>query len=292
MNNLFSIHQLVKSYNNKTILEIDDLEFQSGQFVALMGKNGSGKSTLMRLMASQETFQAGDIKYQEQSLIKPTAQINPNLAFVSEDSWLPFSESLKFWCHMFQKLYKNFDLHLFEKLTANLEVDISNSFHSMSRGQKIKAVFCLLASKHPKVYILDEITSVLDSGSRWFVMDFLAQEAKAGALILMSTNIADEMQGFATDIVFLEKGRVLFKSPTSILTQQFGKFRLTKNHQVSANALAVITARRISYNSDDTVVYLYTKAPNLDLTIPGWIEDHRQITVSDLMSYFTTGREI
>ncbi|MBD3160478.1 MAG: ATP-binding cassette domain-containing protein [Candidatus Eisenbacteria bacterium] len=51
-----------KRYGDKTVFRGLDLEVERGQKIALVGPNGAGKSTLMRILAGEESLQAGERK--------------------------------------------------------------------------------------------------------------------------------------------------------------------------------------------------------------------------------------
>ena len=284
--NTYSISNLSKSYNKICVLEVEQLSLKSGQFVILMGKNGSGKSTLMRLIAQQELFDSGEILFQGQPLISSQVIINPQTVFISEEHELPFAVKLTHWAETFLKMYPNYDQKTLTRLTHSLEIDTQKSFHSLSRGQKMKALFCLQAPKRPQIYILDEITSVLDSGSRWTLMQFLKEEVMRGCLVVMSTNIASEMQGFASNVLFLEKGRIIFDSPCDDLKKHFRKIRVT--NVCPPMTIKNLGARKISFIKDDTWIYLHLRKKDVETSVlQGVDEDQREITIADVQSYFT-----
>ena len=280
---MFEIQSIKKTYNKKTVLEGISTRFSPGEFVALMGKNGSGKSTLMRLLAQQELVDGGDILFLEQSLRKSNTVINPFIAFISEDHQLPLSISLERWADHYASISRIYDRELLKRLRDDLEVDFSQNFHSLSRGQKAKALFCLLAARRPKAYILDEITSVLDPGSRWTLMEFLKREVSTNRLVIMSTNIASEMHGFATHTLFLEHGRPLFSARTDQLQDHFQAFRIPP---ALGETLGSGKFRRILKNSDGSWTYLMSKTDGEKFP-PGALEERREITLADVQSYFT-----
>ena len=279
----FVLKNIVKTYRKKRVLDLSEMTFKSGQFVALMGKNGSGKSTLMRLLAQHEPFDSGEILFGLKSLASTSVELNPQLVFISEDQVLPYPVGLSYWVTIHKKLYPQFDDAIFQRLTRQFEIDTKQSFHSMSRGQKMKALFCLQAPKRPNIYLLDEITAVLDASSRWTLIQFLSEEALRGCVVIMSTNIASEMQGFATDVVFLEKGKLIFSSNSKSLHAHFQKVRVTKDKILLLTP--DLAAKFIGANSDNTWTYMFLKANG---NAPAGVEnDARGITISEVQSYFT-----
>ncbi len=283
----YVITKLVKTYNKTKVLDIAELGFRSGQFIALMGKNGSGKSTLLRLLARQELFDSGEIQFRGESLSTTTVEINPVMTFISEEHELPFTVPVSYWIDANRRMYPEYDEKLLARLLEVFEIDATKTFHSLSRGQKMKALLCIEAPKRPMLYLLDEITAVLDSGSRWSMMQFLAEEIARGCLVVMSTNIAGELQGFATDVVLMDKGAVRFTSAVKNLKNHYRKVRVPGTQD--EKALKEAGARRISFNTDSNWIYMHDRSSSHPL-LKAADEDQREVTIAEIQSFFTASK--
>ncbi len=184
-------------------------------------------------------------------------------------------------------MYPDYDEKLLARLLQIFEIDATKTFHSLSRGQKMKALLCIEAPKRPMLYLLDEITAVLDSGSRWSLMQFLAEEIARGCLVVMSTNIAGELQGFATDVVLMNKGVVTFTSPVANLKRHYRKVRILRTHD--EKALKEAGARRISFNTDSNWIYMHDRA-SIHPLLTAADEDQREVTIAEIQSFFTASQ--
>src|SRR5213595_3543854 len=58
---LLAVRGLAKSFGSRQILDGLDLDVEPGARVGLIGPNGGGKSTLVRILAGEETADAGDV---------------------------------------------------------------------------------------------------------------------------------------------------------------------------------------------------------------------------------------
>lgn len=285
---MFILEKVKKSYDQSLVLDELSLEMKSGQFIALMGKNGSGKSTLMRLLAKSELVDEGAIFFNEKDLLSSRTEINPYLAFVTENHQLPDNDSIEKWVSYFKLIYSSFDTQIFEFLLNAFELNTKSNFSQLSRGQKAKMLFALNAGKRPKVYLLDEITSVLDSGSRIVLMQFLKQELERNCLIVMSTNIVSEMQGFATDICFIENTLIQLYCAVADFNTKFVKFRAP--YDLNKEQVAIIgaaKAKQVKNNADNTWSYLAAISEAKVLENQFVMVDRREITIEDVSNYLT-----
>src|ERR671924_1856192 len=60
---IYRLAQVVKSYEGRTVLALDELGVWEGESLALLGPSGAGKSTLLRLLNFLEQPDAGSITY-------------------------------------------------------------------------------------------------------------------------------------------------------------------------------------------------------------------------------------
>ena len=68
MNTLLSAEGLSKSFGLVTAVDDIDLQINSGEIVAIMGRSGSGKSTAMHLLAGLESPSGGHVFYKEKDI--------------------------------------------------------------------------------------------------------------------------------------------------------------------------------------------------------------------------------
>lgn len=270
-----------KKYGQKLVLKDLQFELRPGQFLALLGKNGSGKSTLIRLLAQRDQPNSGKILWNQKNLDDPWLPFSHQVAFVHELQAYRDDLSIAEWIHLLAQSLPGYQAEKALQLIKDLGVKSSEHFASLSRGQKAKMSFALHAGKNPRLYLLDEITSVLDQGSRLVLMNFLKEEISRGAIVVMSTNIAVEMQGYATDVCFLDETKVALWCKPSEFNQLFVKIR-TKEKVAAA-------FRPVLLNSDGSWSFVARRSELSAQGINSELTDRREITISDLATYFTGG---
>ena len=70
-----SVNHIAKSFGGNIIFEDLSFEVHEGNRVGLVGRNGSGKTTLLKLLANQESVDAGVIHWKKGLKIGYLAQI-------------------------------------------------------------------------------------------------------------------------------------------------------------------------------------------------------------------------
>lgn len=302
-NVLYEFRGLCKSYDRQEVLKNLNGSILRGSFVALLGANGVGKSTLMRLLAQSETFDEGELLFDGKSLSSSSVALNPCLAFVHEEVDLPGSATLKEWTFQYSRTQlESRGAYRLERVLGLFEVfkmDGLQPFRQLSRGQKMKALFALEAGKEPAVYVLDEITSVLDSYSRLEALRFLSKEIQRGATVIVSTNMAIELQGFATHLILLDNQSTVLNCEVAALDGQLAKVRLPTSLSLGERGeleekLVLEGGTCSSYNSDGSWSWL-VKRSAFDTHFSARAEellDKRQITMEDLAVHFSNNQRM
>merc|ERR1719243_270393 len=97
-----------------------------------------------------------------------------------------------------------------QHLADVLQVDMSWKINDISDGQRRRCQLLeILATPRP-VYLMDEITSDLDIFAREGILSFLKAECELrGATVFYCTHIFDHLEGWASHLLHLSKGRVV-----------------------------------------------------------------------------------
>ncbi|MDE5018842.1 ATP-binding cassette domain-containing protein, partial [Francisella tularensis subsp. holarctica] len=63
--NVIKVKDLVKSFDDKLLIDGHDMDVYPGSIVGIIGANGAGKSTFFKLLTGKETPDSGEIKIGE-----------------------------------------------------------------------------------------------------------------------------------------------------------------------------------------------------------------------------------
>lgn len=268
---------------------LKDITFtlEPGQFCALVGKNGVGKSTLMRLVMRLETPNAGEGKVLEYSLESDDPTFHQEIGYVSETFQLGIIGSLWDFVKHYQKLFSRFDLPLFELVCERFSLDLKTNYRALSRGQKMQFAFALAIARHPRLLVIDEVTSVLDPDARAFVMTYLNGLVQNGNTVLFATNVITEVQHYATKLLMLQDGVIKLELDISKVQESFQKIRRPSqyNHLIYARRECV----EISLSSDGSPNYIVPAYLIGELGFPRDLIDRRGLTPEDVFIFFSRG---
>jgi ABC-2 type transport system ATP-binding protein len=213
------------SYGKNLIFEGLSLEVPQGSFCALVGRNGSGKSTLIKLMARLAQPKSGCVRVFGNPTDGDPLPILRTIGFVSEALVFTAPNEFRDILHVYRSTFPDWDRVREKRLFQAFRLDTKESFLELSRGQRMLFCFTLAACTHPKLYLIDEITSVLDPYNRRIVLQQMLDDVKAGASAVMATNIVGEIDGYADRIVFLENRQSALAGSLKEFCALFRKFR-------------------------------------------------------------------
>ncbi len=192
--------------------ELDvNLEIKQGEFLALIGKSGSGKTTLLRILAGLEKSSGvisvnNQIWQDDNNFLKVQ---NRNIGFVFQDFALFENMSVEQ-----NLLYVNKDKDLANKLLEITELSkLKNRMpNSLSGGQKQRVSLCRSLMNKPKILLMDEPLSALDSNMRNKLQnEILALHKEFNLTTIMVSHDLNETYRLANYIVELNEGKIVSK---------------------------------------------------------------------------------
>jgi putative ABC transport system ATP-binding protein len=196
-----------------------DLEFESGEFAAIVGPSGSGKTTLLNLIGGLDKPSMGQILVDgtDLSSLKPSKVIDfrmRNIGFVFQSynliPVLTASENIEFIMNLQKWPKEERDKRTMELLDAvGLADRIKSRPAQLSGGQQQRvAVARALASK-PKFILADEPTANLDSKSTQNLLEIMEKlNHDENITFIFSTHDARVMDK-ARRVITLEDGKVV-----------------------------------------------------------------------------------
>lgn len=222
-----------KRFGSKQILTDVSAGIKQGETKVLIGPSGGGKSTFLQCLNHLVHPEEGEI-YLEGKRID--------------------GHNKRALCGLRQEVGMIFqDFNLFDHLTAEANVSIAlrkvkgmsrkeaheKAMHELDRvglarrsehypaqlsgGQKQRVAIARALAMEPKVILLDEPTSALDPELVGEVVAVIRKLAAGGMPMFLATHQMDFAQALATEIIFMEKGRIAEQgSPEELLAPGAG----------------------------------------------------------------------
>jgi len=204
----FKVKKILHGSSGDMTLDID-LQIKEGEFVALSGKSGSGKTTLLRILAGLEkadaTIKVGTTIWQDKNI---------NLAIQKREIGFVFQDYALFENMSVEKnlLFVNKDKDLAKHLLKLTELyELRSRYpNTLSGGQKQRVSICRALMKRPKILLLDEPLSALDTLMRTKLQNeimMLHKEFKTTTI--MVSHDPSEIYKMASRVIILEDAKIV-----------------------------------------------------------------------------------
>jgi len=229
---MIQVNDLWKKYGRQDALRGLSFEVPAGSAMAFIGANGAGKTTTIKSILNIIEPTRGRVNI----LGVDSRQISPRelaqIGYVSESQDLPGGLTVSQYLNYLRPFYPTWDKDLEGSVCRQLSLPPHQKIRNLSHGMRVKAALACALPFRPKLLILDEPFSGLDPLVRdEFMEELLAQ---AGEMtILISSHELGEIEGLATDVAFIEEGKLLFQESMSDLTCRFREVRVTLDHEAS-----------------------------------------------------------
>ncbi len=208
--------------NGEMDLKIN-LEIKQGEFVALAGLSGSGKTTLLRILAGLEDAK-GTLEIDNNIWLNEKfclASQKREIGFVFQDYALFPNFSV-----LDNLLYVNKDKELANYLLKMTELEeLKNRFpQTLSGGQKQRVSLCRALMNRPKILLMDEPLSALDSNMRTKLQnEILTLHKEFNTTTIMVSHDPSEIYRLANRVVILNFGKIINDgTPKDILLKTKG----------------------------------------------------------------------
>lgn len=217
---------LWKKFGHFEALRGLSFDVPEGSAFALIGANGAGKTTTIKvLMNILEPSQGhSTILGVDSRRISPRelAQIG----YVSENQDMPARLTVGEYLDYLRPFYAHWDRELEASILQQLRLPLERKIGDLSHGMRLKMTLLCALTYRPKLLILDEPFSGLDPLVRDEFMEGLLGQA-GEMTILISSHELGEIDGVATEIAFLDEGKLLFQESMAELSGRFREVRIT-----------------------------------------------------------------
>jgi ABC-2 type transport system ATP-binding protein len=186
----------------------------AGEVVGLLGPNGAGKTTTLKLLLGLLRPTTGAAQILGYNCTERSREVKERIGYTPDEpafyAFLTGRETIELAASVRgidrDEVWRRLE-PLVETLDFGAQLDVLT--HNYSHGMKKKlALLCALAHQ-PRVLLLDEPTNGLDPPTAHRVRELLAERARAGVAILVSTHLLDMADRMCQRVLILHRGRLL-----------------------------------------------------------------------------------
>lgn len=235
---LLTIDNVVKRFDDATILDGISFSVKKSEVIVIVGPSGCGKSTLLRCINALEPIQEGSITLdgdviERNSKTLPLLRQRIGMVFQSYDLFphLTVLDNILLAPCKVQKRdkeeVKQEAMSLLERV--GLKEKAKSYPRELSGGQKQRVAIVRALCMHPEILLFDEVTAALDPEMVREVLDVMLDLAKQGRTMLIVTHEMQFARAIADRIIFLNNGKIVeeatpdefFDNPKTERAKQF-----------------------------------------------------------------------
>ena len=193
---MIKIHQLTKTFGDRTVFSDLNLNFDAGKVYARIGNSGCGKTTLLNMVAKLEPYDQGSIQYKGKDLrkIKPTNYFRNELGYLFQNFGLidnkTVSENLDLGLigHKLDKQKKRETKEEVLDRVGLSYIQLDQKVYELSGGEAQRVALAKIILKDPPLILADELTAALDPETSQEIMDLLLTLKNKERLIIIATH--------------------------------------------------------------------------------------------------------
>ncbi|MCG8554514.1 MAG: ATP-binding cassette domain-containing protein [Proteobacteria bacterium] len=210
-------HKLVKLYGSTRALTGVSLGFAASCVTSLEGANGSGKSTLLSLLALLSRPTRGEIRFDDRALVDDRGRKRAPRALLARIGMLGHEAMLYPDLGGRQNLELSARLYGLEPHTCVAEIaerfDLGRwaerRVRTLSRGQRQRLSLARALLHRPRLLLLDEPSTGLDSAATESLVKALAAERRRGAIVVLVSHDPLLIDRLADRRIRLARGQVV-----------------------------------------------------------------------------------
>jgi len=230
------------SYDKKNMVLKDiDLQIESGQTVAILGATGSGKSSIINLIPRFYDVSRGNIKIDDRDIKEVTIKsLRKNIGIVRQDPFI-FSTTLReniaygvtdATLEGIKEAAKSAKIHEFiDSLPDGYDTKVGERGVTLSGGQKQRVAIARALLKNPKILILDDSTSSVDTQTEYEIQQALEELMVDRTTFIITQRLSSIKQ--ADYIIVLEDGAIAEKGVHEELIEMDGLYKRLYETQVA-----------------------------------------------------------
>ena len=215
---IIKIRNIKKIYNNKTVLDVDCLDFQEGKIYAIVGPNGSGKTTLLNILNLLDNPDEGQVSFYDQEISnksnEDTLKIRRRMTLVNQNPFL-------FHSTVYDNIAYGLKIRSFSSTEQRIRIKNAlnmvglpgfekRKVNQLSGGEAQRVVIARALVIEPEVLFLDEPTANIDQRHIDVVERIIKKINKeTKTTVIFTTHDLSQAYRLANEVLSLLEGKVI-----------------------------------------------------------------------------------
>jgi len=206
--NVVTVSNLIKQFGRFAALRGVTAEFSGGKLYAILGDNGAGKTTLLRTLAGLSQPSSGEVAILG---AKKFHDICQQVGYMAHPSLLYDEMSGMENVQYFARLYGITGRTRCAEVirSVGLDPDLVRPVGQYSQGMRQRMSLARALLNDPKILLLDEPFSNVDSHSATEMVQLLARTRDRGTTVFVVTHQASLLEHAADEFVWMEYGQIV-----------------------------------------------------------------------------------
>jgi ABC-2 type transport system ATP-binding protein len=245
MNRVLEARHLQKSYGAVRALDDVSLAIDPGRIVGLIGPNGAGKTTLLKAILGLTAF-VGELTVLGLDPRSQRDELMRDVSFIADVAvlprWMRVDQALDF----VEGVHPRFTRARAQEFLSKTSIRPKSRVRELSKGMVTQLHLALILAIDASLLVLDEPTLGLDLVYRRQFYDTLVNDYfDRERTILITTHQVEEVEHLLTDVIFVNRGRVLLESSVEQLTERYTQLTVKRENLARAQELKPFYQREV-----------------------------------------------
>jgi ABC-2 type transport system ATP-binding protein len=235
---------LRKVFGKTVALDGIDLSVERGRILGLIGPNGAGKSTALNAILGLIPYE-GELNVLGRAPWSARNELMQDVCFIADVAvlprWMRVSQAVDY----VAGVHPRFDRARAESFLAKTSIRRTSKIRELSKGMVTQLHLALVMAIDARLLVLDEPTLGLDILYRKQFYDTLLNDYfDHTRTILVTTHQVEEVQHILTDLMFIDRGRIVLSCSMEAFEERYAELTVTPDKLAAARALKPMYERQ------------------------------------------------
>lgn len=218
------VTNLTRNYDGLKAVDGISFSVDPGEIFGFLGPNGAGKTTTIRMLTGQLLPTSGTAKVAGFDIVTERQKLKPKIGVVFDTQNLYERMSARENLNFYARLYRINKTRVNEVLIqVGLNERAGDLVMKYSNGMKQRLLIARSLLHEPEVLFLDEPTRGLDPHIARDIRSIVANLAKGGMTVFLTTHYMEEADQLSQRVAFLDQGRIVALDTPARLKATYGK---------------------------------------------------------------------